>query len=346
MCNNGGILGMDACQAQVTIHFSQRYNTSSFQWDRADTINDDNFIHIFDSARPYEGVHDAAYALITNPDYVDAFGRHFVEIRLKQSIGGSDYPLQHDYYASAMQESYPFSWTFDEGNSAGACVDDNLFYQADPTNLPQPFSDGFVTYHWPAYGSEGSGVVAYMPAIKIGALPDRAAATKHHQIWYANKQPFDCYLDQPDNTQPCPQCCNYSHNHNHILGLKMCDLTDIGDSIAASDISWVFISAIAADCSGCTGNQLPNYIREVTCHECGHQFNINCPPDYHDMNDAWCGMCSTGITQKCIMNLSSGLPDRTDGVDKFCADNLLHDPISCGPSVPSADSIRTTLDPL
>jgi len=69
------------------------------------------------------------------------------------------YYIQNDYDASEMDTSSPYSWKFNNGNSAGVCKDDNLFYIADTSDLHQPFDDGFVKFNVSKDGAIGSNLV-------------------------------------------------------------------------------------------------------------------------------------------------------------------------------------------
>jgi len=101
-------------------------------------------------------------------DYIFLIGnRHYVSAFLRYSpTGGNDYQLQNDYDASEMNSSSPFEWKFDNGKSAGVCnvnIEGNPYYEADTSDLHQPFDDGFVKFNVSADGVSGSNVVPYLP---------------------------------------------------------------------------------------------------------------------------------------------------------------------------------------
>lgn len=71
------------------------------------------------------------------------------------------------------------------------------------------------------------------------------------------------------------------------------DLPDI-----ALNWSWVFLDTIPTNCMGCSAAQIDNFIKDVTVHELGHQWNVNKPnPGGHDSENAW-----NLSSRKCLMN--------------------------------------------
>ncbi|MEJ5165677.1 MAG: hypothetical protein WHV67_01465 [Thermoanaerobaculia bacterium] len=127
---------------------------------RADNINLGNIIHIFDSATPYEGDHDIACVKYLEEDVTNKR----VRIDLgEESDCNSSCSLNHNYDAdNDNNQGGNDPWDFSSGNSAGVCKNDNLFFIADTSDLGQPFSDGFVTFHISRDGFEGSNVVPYI----------------------------------------------------------------------------------------------------------------------------------------------------------------------------------------
>jgi len=75
------------------------------------------------------------------------------------------YQEENDYDSSEMNSSTPYSWKFDSGKSAGVCniniPSGNPYYEADISDLRQPFDDGFVKFNVGADGISGSNVVPY-----------------------------------------------------------------------------------------------------------------------------------------------------------------------------------------
>jgi hypothetical protein len=110
---------------------------------------EDDCITVFDAANPYETSQDTAYAHITNYDYIDGSGRHYIEINLKTSPGGDNFHLASSYDASEMGQDDPWLWAFDTGKAAGVCVSGSGFYTPDSSQLNRrdntgAFDDAFL----------------------------------------------------------------------------------------------------------------------------------------------------------------------------------------------------------
>jgi hypothetical protein len=61
------------------------------------------------------------------------------------------YQEENDYDASEMNSSTPFAWSFSSGKSAGVCnvnIEGNPYYEADTSDLRQPFDDGFLKFNF------------------------------------------------------------------------------------------------------------------------------------------------------------------------------------------------------
>lgn len=360
MCRNGGIIGINAGVGATQIYLSKLYNPDTLQWDRVDTVADDNQIAIFDADRPFEGPHDTAYALITNPDFVVG-NLHYVEVSLKVAPGGVASPLQYSYTASTMQAADPFAWTFDNGKSAGVCVQDNLYYQSDSSALPGAYNDAFMSFHTPAYGTEGSGVVPYLPpamadiCAEIGdcANPDwncgagptwKFAAWRHFgRIWFSKRddqsnivqvigvgragQFLNCTIC--GGTRPMPNFMAFSDKLTTAGGPP-------GDPATKQFVN--FIQSHEDYCM--TPAQTANSVSETHCHEWGHQCYANSSqPQGHDTKCSWenntnappyvCptldpGTCNApGSATACLMNPNRdrwNLHHRFDANDLTCGD--------------------------
>ena len=104
---------------------------------RADTVNQGDIIHIFDSNNSYEVDHDKACV----KNLVEDSANEKVILDLAEITDcTTTYQLLYTYEVDDdLQGQDP--WDFSSGKSAGVCVDDEEFYKADPTDLAQPFSD-------------------------------------------------------------------------------------------------------------------------------------------------------------------------------------------------------------
>jgi hypothetical protein len=347
MCRNGGIIGINAAVNDTRIYLSKLYNATTAQWDRVDTVVDDNQIAIFDADRPFEGPHDTAFALITNPDFVDIQGRHYVEVSLKVAIGGAAYDLDYSYAASVMQNAAPFSWTFDNGKSAGICVMDGLFYEADTSGLRYAYNEAFVNFHIAPNGSEGAGVVPYLPLqwFNAASVGPADAMSYFSQIWFAHFQ------SQGGGPPPLDK----EHNYIHVIGASSADRF-AGLSLSSHDWTFVMEQSIETFCAGQAGN----CSRAVSAHELAHHLGTNActdlpnclppPPDtlgQHDYRGWWqFGGAGCPSLNPCLMDPNAGNP--LDGINRFCIEDLLLGDPNCPAPVPPDTrdgAIRTTPDP-
>ena len=252
---------------------------------RADKVNQGDIIHIFDADNPYEGDHDKACVKYLEEDIVN----EKVRLDLAQITDCTTaYQLQYTYEVDDdLQGQDP--WDFSSGKSAGVCVDDNQFYKADPTDLAQPFSDGFVTFHISSYGIDGSGVVPYLPGNVSIEYPYSGYLNKYRfqQIWFKNKNTSDPYLNDPSN-------------YWHLIGASYS--TVLGEAWSSTNSSFVFVGSIESNqyChyiepqpSGrdCTAVEKANHIRHTTSHEITHQFLV---VDEGNWDWAWCGNPNPG----------------------------------------------------
>ncbi len=242
-----------------------------------------------------------------------------------------DSNLTKSYLASFNDGATPPNPTFLNGHSGGFCVPSAGFYAADSSQLNRrektgAFDDAFVKF----YASNlGSGVVPYWSSIKLNYINEQAASMRFHQIWFSNNKKAGCYIDD-QQTYWCDTCCNWPNNYFHLMGVAQSDTGNWGDSISASDISWIHIDSIISNCPGCASDEIQRGIRHTTSHESGHQYNVNCfvlqgsNQNYHDNNDVWCGNCGSAVSQKCVMSIWQSLQDRIDGIDRFCCYNLIN----------------------
>jgi|GEM_PF-3025459 len=347
MCRNGGILEANASVGDGFIYLAMFPDGS-----RVDTVNPNNIIHIFDAATPYESAHDILCARAVTPDLPN--------LRVRIDLGEKDHcaqpaTLNHSYSADTDPLGQS-PWDFSSGNSAGVCVDDGLFYNADPSDLRQGFDDAYVSFHDPAYGTEGAGVVPYLPPafydgyMLYSSCPsstprpgyDFSPWYRFANIWFQNKT-RDNYLELVGlgNTAPLDTCTVCTSPGPAAPAPQLFGFSGIGwasvDGLS-NRISLVFRGAIEYPCQSTAWD---NATRETTAHEIGHQFYVNpLSAEMHDDHCVWestgpgcatLGTCTGCYNSCCVMNPSGNGWDGTHG---FCYQNLL-----CGDTrdVPAAE---------
>ena len=197
------------------------------------------------------------------------------------------YYIQNDYDASEMNSSSPFEWKFDNGNSAGVCnvniPSGNPYYEADTSDLRQPFDDGFVKFNVSADGVAGSNVVPYLPQAFFNPNdpdPDWKNKYRFHQIWFKNNNPG---VQNPDYD-------NKEDNYWHLIGASQKSGV-LGITRDQANCSFAFIKTIETDCNfnpirSCTDLEKENLVRCTTAHELTHQFLVD---DEAATDWAWCG---------------------------------------------------------
>jgi hypothetical protein len=343
MCRNGGILKENAAVGAGFIYLAMLPGGI-----RADTVNDNAIIHIFDTATPYEAAHDVLCARIVTPDVPSLRVR--VDLGEQGNCAQPD-TLDHAYFADVDGVGTD-PWGFSSGNSAGVCVNDGLFYQADPSDHRQAYDEAFVNFHIPAYGTEGAGVVPYNPLLDFDTNEGGASSFHFHQQWFSRKNSFGCDIDYDPPIPPlfCDNCCNNPQNISHLLGLKETNPAFWGVTIKVSDLTCSAVATIEAACAAkippCTPAELQNALQQNFSHEWAHQVGVNCAADAHDDNDAWCTPCGGALNpQVCLMRRNDVWADRLDDIDRFCCFNLLGNPAHCLNPEQCGAAIRTCPDP-
>ncbi|MEJ5165679.1 MAG: hypothetical protein WHV67_01475, partial [Thermoanaerobaculia bacterium] len=369
MCRNGGLLfkdygaigecggtGQPACCGTGT----ELPCNQIMVYDWMNGIGIGNPIKIFDETKPFESFSSEVRTVQEIIDNAD----ETTTITL-------DSPLIHSYYASSKTTSSPKMPMFDNGHSAGLCYnsslqDNSYYFVADTSDLGQPFSDGFVTFHITKDGFEGSNVVPYLPEewFNTGTIDDRI---RFHNIWFKN-------LTVGSGTPPTA----LSKNYFHIIGASK--KVESGENIITGltgynyDYSYILIKSIediiTDYCNGlnpqCTQEEKSNYInlhnRNTTGHETAHQFNVNSGGSCiggHCTNNAWCGgaggscrsSCGGGSDEWCLMH-SAGefmqtVCQRVDGIDKMDCSDLSANSLCIEPDCSGSNqiSVRTDYDP-
>ena len=344
MCSNGALLKLDANNGQDFIILAFHPDGSV-----PPDPSEGQTIHIFDASHPMTSIHDLACVrqrMVDTPD-------QRVRIDLGE-VGNCTqaYTLQvSDLYDADDNGGPDDPWGFDSGRSAGICVDGSAYYVADTSQLNTrdrtgPFDDAFVHFAVP---SAGAGILPYFPELDMSDGVPMVAALRFHQIWFDHKRPFLCEV----NGIECDNCCNEEQNYFHLMGLASRETGDWGKTRFQSDASFSFGQAIEDFCTGCSPTELANALQRNANHEIAHQFEVNCPnptpppTPYHNLNDAWCGVCDGGYLPWCLMHVDSEpLANRTDGIDRFCCYNLLADPTLCSSDVTQCgEGLRVTTDP-
>ncbi len=338
MFKRGGILSDNAAAGTSIVYIAKNSDGT-----RADNIVEGDNIAIFDSIKTYESSHDEA-CVCKITDGLTPPNDFKIKIDLAP-IGDcaqpcNAYHLLQDYTASPPDPA-SHEWLFDFENSAGVGVIGSGFYEANTSDLRQPYDDAFVSF---TVSNDGSGAVPYIPVIDLSTQDKRKSYLRFHQIWFKN-----------NNAQPDPnQDINDPNNYFHIMGSRKSETLNWGITNPQSDISWIFNQIIIDFCNinipSCSGdcalnclNQLLNANRHLTAHE----FGINCEANQgHDTNNAWCDpICADVAPELCIMNVNDSWEERTDGICEFDCYNMLEDITGCPDIDECGPGIRTTQDP-
>jgi hypothetical protein len=361
MFRRGGLLAVDAAQGQSSLYVAKRWDAVNSTWVRAESLEVNDKVAVFDTGSPFEGAHDEGCIIGLDPTN-DSTRWIVVTLGTLQCQGG--FTLGRDYSCSVDTAG---AWVFAVGTRSaalgvihsqdGTIADTatnqvngtgSAFYDADMRDIAQPFDDAFVQL---IALRSGSGAVPYMPQEWFSATGNDTTLRQFHQLWFQNKSPMD-----PPNAE-----FNNPHNYFHLVGASSATTLDglswvNGFTYKLSDISYIFIGSINAQCGSCSAAQKANHAQETTAHELAHQFGVNsCDSEKHDLNNAWCG--STGGTcdnstigyEYCIMhsyNATYSIPMRTDGICHLDCDDLESQGAACGiPACSNGTSIRTDTDP-
>ncbi len=215
------------------------------------------------------------------------------------------------------------------------------FYDADMGNAENPYGDANVEFLAPR---DGMGVLPFLPEAWFdwASTFDLIASPlcRLSQVWFKN---FLAGSGSPPTDLP--------HNYFHLLGVSFSTQFD-GTTLSSGD--WSYVARGNMEARGQSPVELLNGSRWVVVHEFGHQFDVNyCSSDdgCHDSRNAWCatvGNCalpSGSPTQICTMNgLYETNSYNTNGVARFCEDDLVSGDPNCGGSI-NPGAIRTDQDP-
>jgi hypothetical protein len=359
MFRKGGVLAGDVAQGANTVYLAKTYDAVNSKWVRADNVELNDRIAIFDTQAPFEGAHDEVCVIGLANENDDQVARVTVLLGTMDCQGG--YTLARGYMASVSAAGV---WDFSTGHSAGVGVIANpsgvpydtspnqinaansAFYDADMRDMEQPYDEAYVEF---LGQRSGSGAVPYMPQEWFSPSANVNSLLLFHQLWFAKKSPkADPRFNNP-------------HNYFHLLGASRRNViggASTGYSFEDSDVSFIFLDSIAAGCPTCSPSDLVLYGRETVDHELAHQFRVNgCDGtgNGHDNNNAWCGAsggpCAnpTYNFQYCIMhNLVEAYSNdmRTSGINHLDCDDLAAQGSACGvPQCTDGISVRTDTDP-
>ena len=220
-------------------------------------------------------------------------------------------PLQHSYYATDKDLNNPPNPIFTNGNSAGACVNNQNYYITDTSELRQTYNDGFVSFHIPMQIASGAGIIPYLSvAFFDGILENRY---RFQQIWFQNRHP---------KIAPDPDYDNYESNYWHLIGAS--ERTGSGgNSRNEANASFIFIASledpiycsfIGPPARDCNITEIQYYIRQTTSHEIVHEFAYASNEIATDW--AWCGNSSTPNSFQC--NHPDGVPPNNNYTGQYC----------------------------
>jgi len=350
MCRRGGILAQDfngaacvpwvagdpLCEAVPDPANLKCNELRVFDWVN---LQAEDELKLFDSSVPYE---TTAQTAIYNSSINRGDGTSIICLK---NAGGNGVNLQGTFAASASGPGNNRVIDFSVGKSAGVCLnstDPANYYIADPSDLRQAYDEAFVNIHFSAYGSEGAGVVPYLPQAWFDAAPFVSMAY-FSNIWFAH------FIED----LPGPPKTSKAHNYLHLIGATKTTRFD-GYSDGLYDFMYIMIKGLEDACAGAA----PICIREVTAHEFGHPLSTNActdlprcdPPPVenrgsHDYRGWWFfGGTGCPSATPCIMEPTITQP--TDGITRFCIEDLLLGDPNC-PGVPGSrdGAIRTAQDP-
>jgi len=271
--------------------------------------------------------------------------------------------LQNTYHSSLDD--------FTVGKSAGVCVENSGYYEANTSDLRQPFNDGFVSFHIPMQIENGAGAVPYIISSFFDFNINIASILRFHQIWFKKKQEQGC--DPADQFEPCyvspqdcPNCCNAKGNYWHLLGSSRNIVGSLGNTCRISDYSQIHNARIESRC-GADNACINNVNISTTDHEIAHEFGANLQPpcsgehdpgaNLNQYNWAWCGFPPGGAGTcgnaalggtRCLMSGASDPAQWDHDKDDFnrmeCED-LAGIAIQCGLQSCGGNSLRTQQDP-
>jgi len=373
MFKRGGILA-DNAEANTSIIYLAKNPDGT----RADNIVEGDNIAIFDSSKPYESFHDEA-CVCKITDNLPPPNDFKIKVDLAP-IGNCSQPCNpyslSQQYTASPPDSTSHEWLFTSGNSAGVGVLGSGFYEADTSDLKQPFDDAFISFAIP---TDGSNAIPFMPdkffsgcnlsgnCVDIICFdPDHPIFSKQRRfakIWFSKSNNQYNYVQlmgagRAAQLDTCTECGGANPLSQYIGFTHAWNA-----AIYPTNISFIFVKSIEDYCY--PPNQTKNLIIDTTDHEIAHQFYVNAASGYHDNKCNWksfpagCpalpGPCGVPA-EACLMN-----PDRDslDAINLFDADDLLCGDPGCPngtnrccnigqPSctIPGNGSIRQLFDPL
>jgi hypothetical protein len=257
-----------------------------------------------------------------------------------------DTPL-HNHYRNSLIDNATKEPTFRNYNSAGIGVlsscdqasnqlnaPDSCFYDADMRGIERPFNDAFMEV---VALRDGMSTVPYLPESFFSESTE--VTDYQHSLsrtWFSHWS-----VDPGDELRCAP------NNYFHLLGASE-GFERAGLARVNANTSVVLVQSII-DRPPPPGAPFNHFVQTVSNHEIAHQFDVNpCACDLHDRRDSWCealGDCGvSGLPHPvhCIMNITDDIDaNRTDGVDRFCAQDLLHGSPGCSGFQCEPDDIRT-----
>jgi len=249
--------------------------------------------------------------------------------------------LQSQYDAGDRNIN-PNPWEFKDGHSASVCVEGLGFYEANTSDLRQPFDDAFVSFHNPMQISSGAGAVAYLPQnwFDTGTTNHRA---RFSQICFEN-------FINAGGAPPLDK----RHNDFHLIGASR-----MQNKVGVSDADYDFVYSLIGEMEADPSCQpfLNICFKDNAAHEISHLFRTNqctnlieCgnPGNFlgkHDYREWWFYggvVCPPPANpHPCLMNPSMQINE----VDRFCKEDLLLGDPNCPAGDPKDGAIRTNEDP-
>lgn len=286
-----------------------------------------------------------------------------------------DAPLTNNYFAAYNNGQTPPTPTFENEHSAGiGQIKDSsdipcnpCFYEAETSDISQPFNDAFASFHVPMDSPLGAGAVPYINPSFFDPLISPINIIRFHNVWFANRQLIACPTGGTTECQiappECQTCCNEYENYYHVIPNSGMLASAYGKSCPTGDVNFIFSQRIIDQC-GSTANCVPNLNCSVLEHGMVHLYDVNMQSpcanghdpgeDSDEFNWAWCGAiggsCAKSSTEgtRCLM---SGATDTgeweqdIDEINRLDCEELAGIALSCGIQSCGGVSIRTQQDP-
>lgn len=308
------------------------------------SVLQNDVIVVFDEANSYEA---AGYTrTVTAPPVNNGNGTITLTL---------DAALPRNYRASSAEPgSNPPVPDYRNAHAGGVCVPAAKFYEPDTSDLQQGFDEAFVDYHTPIYGVDGSGVVPTLPSPLIDLNARPCALFRFSRIWFSRFVLGASFAGCPD--PPADQAV--ANNVMQLIGASRNPQGITGVSNFEENFSYIFRDQVTTDCGAttppCTPAKQDTMHRWTVGHELAHNFQVDaCSVGGHDTRSAWCGSASgacvnpTYSVESCSMDpllTTQDLDMRADGIDHFCAEDLILGDPSCA-GTPRPGAMRTWEDP-